>query len=282
MRHWRLIILPFAVAAIVAPLALGSHAIVSAKGEITGSGTSYTLGLENTGDEAIKCMRYTAPAGVKITAMTAPSGWIGGIAPDGSAFGAQNGAGLQPKEKAAFAFTTSGPIPEELRVPASRRDNGDRVHISKDCQEDEEIPVTGPAGACQCTALSVALEDVSVKKTAVTLSLSWRMTCEGAAQGGCSGGFSIVPPSGIAMRAGDFDVSCEGDCAKKGSEGDEKLKTKRSSEFSTANRSGKTFVFTVTRFCDRDGSHVPFKDRKLKVVFRTDGSINEKKSRFVR
>ena len=58
--------------ALGAGLARGATTTVSGTGVITGSGTSYTLRITNTGTEAIKCWRLTLPAGVMAAAIGQP------------------------------------------------------------------------------------------------------------------------------------------------------------------------------------------------------------------
>jgi hypothetical protein len=216
---------------VAAPLAGGGTATVSATGTLTGSGTSYTLKISNTGSEPIRCWRLTLPAGVMATAIgTPPAGWqVGapGPPPQPALFG-QAGTGIPPGGSADFPFTTDTGFPAGL---------SSTLRISGDCKTDGDAPVTGPtsggpttpppptAKPCACAGLTARINPKTLtldqrrnkNRLRLQFDLDWKLTCT-AGTGTCQGAITITP---VAAHAGmdkpqltprDGRVACKGDC----------------------------------------------------------------------
>jgi hypothetical protein len=116
-----------ALAALAPPAAAQQPA---AQGTITGSGTQYTLVIQNTGGVQLRCMRLFTR--VDVTGATGP----GQTQVEGPrVFSSQNFA-LNPGGSLEWTFTTAQPYPEN---------GGGDLRISADCQQDAAAPVTGPA-----------------------------------------------------------------------------------------------------------------------------------------
>jgi hypothetical protein len=111
----------------------------SARVALTGSGTSYTATLTNTGTKPILCWQLTLPAGVQATGLQAPpAGWtVGGATPPpAQTIGGQNRtAGIPPGGSASFTFTTNGAVPK-----------GSVARVTSTCTaaSDVTVAVTGP------------------------------------------------------------------------------------------------------------------------------------------
>jgi hypothetical protein len=105
----------------------------SAAGTISGSGTSWTLTVLNTGAQQIQCLSFGAAAGVQVTGATGP----GTVVANPQGFDA-SGLTIGPDQSAAFDFTTTAPYPEN---------GGGTLAISSTCTPGSDVPaqVTGPA-----------------------------------------------------------------------------------------------------------------------------------------
>ena len=125
---------------------------MSGTGKITGTGTSYALGITNTGTDWIKYWQLTVPAGVTITAFgTAPAGWqLGSPGPlPQPVLSGQSAVGIPPGGSTNFSFKTNGGLPAGLTSALKISNNG---------RDDFNVVVTGltagggtpPPTLCSC------------------------------------------------------------------------------------------------------------------------------------
>lgn len=218
-----------AVGLALVPPAAGAQATVSGTATLSGSGTSYTLRLTNTGSEPIRCWRLTLPAGVQAVSIgRPPNDWQVGAPgpPPQPVLGGQGGAGIPPGASADFPFTTDTGFPAGLAAA---------LRISGDCKTDTDAAVTGPAAGtspppatnapkpkpCACTSLTARINPRTfeyvrrLSKVALQLKLDidWTMKCTGGA-GRCSGRVEVDPLNHGTLRPKDGLVQCAGKCAK--------------------------------------------------------------------
>ena len=201
-------LLLFAAPASAAPSAVGGS------GTLSGSGTSYTLVVANTGSDPIKCMRYFAPAG---TTIASASG--NGAASFGNGFGAQ-GLSLAQGQSATFSFTTSQPLGSDLG----------QLHLSGDCVSDVNgslaLASTPPtAGPCKCITFYARILPSSIALTNpgergglhMEFDVTWFMNCS-TGSGGCTGRFELLPPQpalklGARLKPLSGRIDCTANCA---------------------------------------------------------------------
>ena len=146
LRFWRvydrqtMCRLAVAALSLVLLLAAPAAAQTSAAGTISGSGTSWTLSVLNTGAQAIQCLSFGAAAGVQVTGASGP----GAVAANPQGFDA-SGLAIGPDQSAQFAFTTTAPYPDN---------GGGTLLVSSSCTPGSDVPaqVTGPAPAPQPVA----------------------------------------------------------------------------------------------------------------------------------
>ena len=119
------------VLSIVAPAA---SAAVAAQGTISGSGTSYSLEVRNSGDETLARMSFTAADGVTITGSDGPGSPAGASS---SSFSRQ-GLSIAPGAAAVFTFTTSAPYPANA---------GGTLSVANAAGRFVDSRATGPAPA---------------------------------------------------------------------------------------------------------------------------------------
>ncbi len=223
-----LALVPIAVGISMAPLALGASLDVNASVQLTGSGTTYTVTLTNTGSDPIVCWQLTLAAGTQATGFqTPPAGWqVGGAtAPPAQVIGGQNRtSGIPPGGSAGFTFTTNGPL-----------GNGSQARISSTCTSgsDVTVPASGPgstapppppaARPCACKSLTARVSSVRFDRIgSLVVRLAWELECTDGT-GGCRG--TLTPTLGRAAKAEGFvggfrndspkTVLCRGSCGEK-------------------------------------------------------------------
>jgi murein DD-endopeptidase MepM/ murein hydrolase activator NlpD len=93
--------------AVIALGASPASAAISARGTLSGSGTSYSLEVSNTGDITLERMTFTAAGGVTITGSGGP-----GVPTGSSSTGFSRGRiSIEPGTAGVFTFTTSAAYP---------------------------------------------------------------------------------------------------------------------------------------------------------------------------
>lgn len=278
-----------------AGLAGGAATVVSGTGTISGSGTSYTLRITNTGTEPIKCWRLTLPAGVMATAIgKPPDGWqVGAPGPlPQPVLGGQSTAGIPPGGSADFPLTTDKGFPPELKSA---------LRISGDCKSDVDAAVTGPTGGgstpppptpkpkpkCKCESLEIVEGSYTRQgKYDIGFNLDWRLTCTPTGGGGCSGKIEVVPP---ASKRYHFDVVvpeggeriCKGDC-RKPTTGPAfvriRVEDDKDGAFLFGDRKGQTFRFKLNLFCKRGAKFVRVGTKGVEIAYDEDGKFDPKQS----
>lgn len=201
------------VLSVVAVAAPAASAATRASGVISGSGTSYLLTVDNTGDQPIYCLRFFAAQGVTITAATAPATLEG---PD--RFSAQ--PTLAPGSSITYAFTTAAAYP----VGA-----GGTLNVSTTCTAGSDVSsaATGPdappgGGApapCLCSDLTAVLTDPSIHAhhgRYLAFDMDWKLVCGAGTGKGCAGTFAIrTSPADVSFTSPrSRKVQCAGPCAK--------------------------------------------------------------------
>ncbi len=112
-------------------------AVTRAQGTITavqGQANTYVLTVENTGNEAIQCMRFFAASGVTITGVSPPA-----ERESASVFSAGPGLNITPGDSRNFTFTTQAAYPTN---------GGGTLNVSSTCATGSDVSsqVSGPAG----------------------------------------------------------------------------------------------------------------------------------------
>jgi hypothetical protein len=198
----------------VAP-AQGSGADVNAAGVITGSGKTWTISIQNTGSEPLRCFKFFLAPGVLVTRPgPSPTGWQVGT--QGQVLFGQSEDGIVIDGKQAFTFSTTVPYPPNA---------GGKLSVSADCQADAQGTVTGPTvppateKPCACKSLKWAIGRIGEfglhatpikerSQSGMTLRLAskWIMTCT-RGTGGCKGALTVTIPPGqqrsLGLRFGD-------------------------------------------------------------------------------
>jgi hypothetical protein len=260
----------------LAALAPAARTTVAGSGVISGSGTSYTLTVTNSGSETIKCMRYFAPSGTSIPSATGP----GSTASFGSGFGAQN-LSLGPGQSATWNFTTSQAI--------SASNNG-ALHLSADCVGDITGQLSGPTVAsspCNCISLNGRIVPKTIKITNpgeaggihLEFSVSWFMNCS-AGTGGCNGQLELIPPQPAKKLKTRFKpisgrIDCATNCATNRS-GVAHFTLIGGPALGNPKRLGKSFTITMKRTCQ--GKTVA--PQRFVLVFNKIGLVDKARSRL--
>jgi hypothetical protein len=202
-------------------------ATTSATGTLNSVGTnSYTLVVQNTGDQAINCLQFTVAPGVTFVALRSTLSGTTVIPGRGFSFAAPSSDGapislnIQPGSGINFAFTTAAPYPSNA---------GGTLTVSPDCTQFVSATVTGPVAPvaqhttstnplfsekCGCMKLSLSISPRNLYTTAAQLApehdqltqvgalVEWTMTCTATGSGGCTGTIAPLAPSKT-----DVDVS---------------------------------------------------------------------------
>jgi len=230
----RLMTLSVALACLsLVSVAAATQAVVSAKAQLTGSGTSYRLTVMNDGDRPILCFGLLLN-GVQPTSASGPAGVLTRV-------GTFQGRGLvhmqgtaaspvvQPGGTVTVDFTTNVAIPVNA---------GGEIRYSDTCLagSDQIGQATGPPPPppqkpkpqpkkCACKDLKTRIvpNRTSIDRSdaggfAMTLLVQWTLRCTKGA-GDCVGELQLVPSArgkrlGIAVAAPAGIVSCKGPCAK--------------------------------------------------------------------
>jgi hypothetical protein len=198
----------------VAP-AQGAGADVNAAGVITGSGKTWSITIQNTGSEPIRCFKFFLDPTVLVTKPgPAPAGWQVGT--QGQVLFGQSADGIMIDGKQAFTFSTTVAYPPEA---------GGKLNVSADCQTDAQGIVTGPTRPpatkkpCACKSLSWAVGRVagsfyltlekerSQRGMTLRLGSKWVMRCT-KGNGGCKGALTVtIPPAqqrSLGLRFGNI------------------------------------------------------------------------------
>ena len=256
---------------ILVPGALASPAATNASGVITGSGTSYSLDLANTGTDSIQCMTLVVASGVSVSAASGPSGAAGGLLSGGSGFRFQE-LNIAAGASATFAFTTLAPYPVNA---------GGELHVSSDCKTELVVRATGPTPACNCQGLGTRVNRTTAHFTNLRrfqFQLVWTMTCTGGT-GNCQGDVNIIPPLGFRLTSPrNSTISCTGTCANT-SNGMIQVAGAFPRNLGTLKqRRNKTFIFAFKTFCTQNGTRVAAGNGTLTAIYTAKGLLDKRKS----
>ncbi len=271
-----------AIGLVVVPLAVSAPAVANATGVISGSGTSYVLKVTNTGDQPIRCMRFTPGSGVTLTGFTAPAGWQGGN--NAQFFFAVANPSLAPGASASFAFTTAAAYPANA---------GGELRVSPDCVTDVSIRATGPGGGgddggkpCACQTLSVKLDGTIINKVRIApddqdfgVGFSWSMKCT-KGKGTCKGTIKFSPPEILAgelpkpkqnlfINIGKKTFICQANCGKNKTG---KFQAKMLSRDQLKELFGRTMAYTIKTKCGATTKTI-----KVMVSVNQNGKLRIKK-----
>jgi hypothetical protein len=257
-------------------VASAAQAAVAGSGVISGSGTSYTMVVTNTGTETIRCMRWFAPSGTTVPSANGP----GTTATFGTGFGGQNLA-IAPGQAATFTFTTSQAL--------SASNNG-QLHLSSDCVGDVNGQLSGPTSGdvpCNCISLNGRIVPKTIKITnpgerggiKLEFSIAWFMNC-GSGTGGCNGRLELLPPQPAKklktrLKPVSGRINCVGDCASSIT-GVSHFTLIGGPALGNPKRNGKAFSLTMKRTCQGRASAA----QRFVLVFNKIGLVDKKKSRF--
>jgi hypothetical protein len=270
---WRIVCCLSLCALLFVPLGVAARANVSATGVISGSGTSYTLAVTNTGTEPIHCLRFFAASGVQITSANGPSG--SQTQPGGNSFGSieiQN-ALVAPGASAQWTFTTAQAYPPNA---------GGDLHVSFDCVNDVASRATGPESRCQCDSFTAYINPKSIgifgageiNHFHLEFTITWIMTCS-AGTGGCSASFHLLAFTFLKKGSNlGVTVHCSANCGTRRS-GKQKYKLLTGAEFDSKHRKSKTLRFDLVGSCNGDFV------RQFDFVFDKYGQVDKKKSNLV-
>jgi hypothetical protein len=267
-----------AAAVLVAPaVAQSRSSTVSATGVISGSGTSYTLTVSNTGTQAILCMQLVTAVGVvNVTAPTGSQTFV-----QGNRFGASNQQGLiAPGGTATFAFTT------DQTYPAN---GGGDLHVSADCQNDVVSRATGPAvetqPPCRCITFFATIVPKSVfflgagelGHLHLEFDVAWTMTCT-TGSGTCHGLFDLYPPQpagtlGTKLKPLSGYIRCNGPCGAV-TTGHQHFTLFGGKPLDSAHRKNKTIKLVMKRTCN----DVQVRPEVFTIVFDKYGQVDKQKS----
>ncbi len=184
-----------------------ASAVTRATGEIDGSGTSYTLTVQNTGDQPIQCMRFFAASGVQMTSVSPP-----GTLEGPGVFSAE--ANIPVGGSRTFSFTTTGQYPPNA---------GGTLNVSTTCSPGSDVSsqVTGPPPPliaplpCQCAGIGAALakpEIRSVHGRSLNFRLRWALACSPGPGNGCRGRIKlqILKADGKITSPKKRRITCNG------------------------------------------------------------------------
>ena len=253
-----------------------AQAAVAGNGVISGSGTSYTMVVTNTGTDTIRCMRWFAPSGTTVPSANGP----GTTSTFGTGFGGQ-GLSIAPGQSATFTFTTSQAL--------SASNNG-QLHLSSDCVSDVTGSLSGPTAGntpCNCISLNGRIVPKTIKITnpgesggiKLEFSIAWFMNC-GSGTGGCTGQLELFPPQPAKklktrLKPVSGRINCVADCA--GSKtGVAHFTLIGGPALGNPRRNGKAFAMTMKRTCQ--GRAIAA--QKFVLVFNKIGLVDKKKSRL--
>jgi hypothetical protein len=158
---------------------------VSATGKVTSSGTNATIEVDNTGDQALYCMRYFVAGGVSIVSVDAPATQEGSTA-------LSSMTTIPPAGSKTFTFKTDKQIPANasgtLNVSATCAPGSD---VSAPVTGPPAIPVTPPmmVPPCLCSDLAAGLGEPTIRALhgrSFSVNVHWTLTCTLGA-GGCAG-----------------------------------------------------------------------------------------------
>ncbi len=141
---------------------------------------------------------------------------------------------------------------------------------------------------CECKKLTVEGKNYSsaqVNKgaTSLKLKLRWFLSCSSGA-GDCVGKLKLAPPAGSDIRIvtpANTTVTCNGKCDTGGAtsaSGTVTLKVTSVETLDFDNRRGQTVMFSIRRFCVRNGKDVFVGNTRLRIVFGSGGFLDKKKS----
>jgi hypothetical protein len=219
----------------IAASALAAQHVVSARAEISGSGTTYRLTVVNTGDEPILCFGLIL-AGVQPTSATGPAGVLTRVGTFGGGLVHMQGTAatpvVRPGQTVTVDFRTNVAIPAnaggEIRYSATCLPGSDQIGRASGPtppptpQPPRPTPQPKP---CVCKDLKTrivpnrsSVTSSSVQGFQMELLVEWNLTCTQGA-GTCTGGLTFVPSArgkrlGVAVAAPTGTVSCKGPCAK--------------------------------------------------------------------
>jgi hypothetical protein len=174
--------------ALLSVLTSAASADTRATGELDGSGTSYTLTVQNTGDQPIICMRFFAASGVRMTSVSSPA-----HLESPSAFAGE--VNIPRGGSQVFSFTT-----EQQYPPGA----GGTLNVSSTCSTGSDVSskVTGPpqpgGGApppCQCFGMGAVLKapfQFAAHGRHLGFEVHWRMACTPGQAAGCRGRIEIA------------------------------------------------------------------------------------------
>jgi hypothetical protein len=161
-----------------------------AAGSLDGSGTSYTLTVQNTGDQFIYCMRFFASPGVKIKSVLSPA-----VLQGSNGFSAETN--IRPGDSQTFSFTT-----EQQYPPGS----GGTLEVSTTCSPGSDVssqvtgppepPVAppGPPAPCRCFAIGANLGAISILAhhgRHLSFRVRWGLICTAGPGPGCRGRIKV-------------------------------------------------------------------------------------------
>jgi hypothetical protein len=222
----------FVIVLVLVPVAAATQTVVSARAQITGSGTSYRLTAMNDGDRPILCFGLLL-TGVQPTSASGPAGVLTRV-------GTFQGRGLvhmqgtaaapvvQPGATVTVDFRTNIAIPTDL---------GGEIRYSDTCLagSDQIGQASGPPPPppkpkpqpkkCACKDLKTRIvpNRTSIGRSdargfAMELLVEWTLTCT-KGSGDCTGELTLAPSVrarrlGISVAAPAGTVACKGACAK--------------------------------------------------------------------
>ncbi len=251
---------------------------------ISGSGTTWSIEIENTGSEPIICFQFFLASGVLATTPgTGPAGWQ--LATNGQVIGGRSATGIPPGGKQTFTFPTSVPYPPN---------GGGRLNVSSNCQTDVAASVSGPAlpppkeKKCKCAGLTVTTRAANIGFASWSMTVDWTLTCTGDAGGGCQGeirpgGWNrgdmvITRPKAPKAKKGETPkplvLTCKGKCKKKPSKGSVRLSGRAEKSLKRTTRAAQQYQFVLNQYCD--GKKVG--NTRVTVVFDLNGRVDKKAS----
>jgi hypothetical protein len=227
---FRLVAFALALACLgVAAAALAGQQVVSARAEITGSGTSYRLTVVNTGDEPILCFGLIL-AGVQPTSATGPPGVLTRVGTFGGGLVHMQGNAatpvVRPGQTVTVDFRTNVAIPAnaggEIRFSATCLPGSDQVGRASGPPPPPPPPRPKKC-ACKDLKTRIVPNRTSISRSdangfALDLLVEWTLMCT-KGSGDCTGELTLVPSTrgkrqGIAVASPAGTVSCDGPCAK--------------------------------------------------------------------
>jgi hypothetical protein len=193
MTRRRLLYLSLLALAALGLFPASASAVVRAQGTLTavpGQTNTYDLTVQNTGDETIDCMRFTANQNVTITSVDPPAQQE---APNRFAAGLDEN--IAPGTSRTYRFRTQSPYPEN---------GGGILAVSADCNVDTVSNVTGPPPAggtqppppppqdpsCLCAGMSATLLNPTIRALHgrfLGFRIRWAMRCTAGAPNRCRG-----------------------------------------------------------------------------------------------